>query len=41
MKEHLGLSIDQTLKTWTVMECLVSVTGIAGVLVIGFVVGGI
>ncbi|AZZ48573.1 gluconate transporter [Rathayibacter rathayi] len=41
VKEYLGLSIGQTLKTWTVMECLVSVTGLAGVLLIGLFVGGI
>ncbi|MHC2186139.1 hypothetical protein [Rathayibacter agropyri] len=41
VKEHLGLSIGQTLKTWTVREGLVSVTGLADVLVIGLVVGGI
>ncbi|MWV49626.1 gluconate transporter [Rathayibacter sp. VKM Ac-2803] len=41
VKEYLGLSIGQTLKTWTVMECLVSVTGLAGVLIIGLFVGGL
>ncbi|MBF4462566.1 MULTISPECIES: GntP family permease [unclassified Rathayibacter] len=40
VKEYLGLSIGQTLTTWTVMECLVSVTGLAGVLIISAFVGG-
>ncbi len=34
VKEYFGLSIPQTLKSWTVLECLISVTGLAGVLVI-------
>jgi GntP family gluconate:H+ symporter len=40
VKEFLGLSIPQTFKTWSVLECIVSVTGLAGVLIISiFVVG--
>lgn len=35
IKEYFGLSIPQTLKTWTVLECLISVSGLAGVLVLG------
>lgn len=34
IKEYFGLNIPQTLKTWTVLECVISVTGLAGVLVI-------
>ncbi|KZE41200.1 GntP family permease [Microbacterium sp. T32] len=34
IKEYFGLSIPQTLKTWTLLECLISVTGLAGVLAI-------
>lgn len=34
IKEYFGLDIPQTLKTWTVLECTISVTGLAGVLVI-------
>ena len=34
IKEYFGLNIPQTLKTWTVLECLISVTGLAGVLAI-------
>ncbi|AWK74666.1 gluconate transporter [Rhodococcus oxybenzonivorans] len=32
VKEYLGVSVVQNLKTWTVMECIISVTGLAGVL---------
>jgi GntP family gluconate:H+ symporter len=34
------LSIPQTFKTWSVLECIVSVTGLAGVLIISIFVGG-
>ncbi|HEU5267558.1 MAG TPA: gluconate:H+ symporter, partial [Jatrophihabitans sp.] len=34
VKEYLGTSIGQTLKTWTVMECIISVCGLGGVLVL-------
>ncbi|WGD36780.1 gluconate:H+ symporter [Lysinibacter sp. HNR] len=40
VKEYLGLSVTQTFKTWTVLECLVSVTGLAGVLILSVFVGG-
>lgn len=33
-KEYFNLSIKDTFKTWTVMETIVSVTGLAGVLVL-------
>ena len=39
IKEYFGLSIPQTLKSWTVMECLISVVGLIGVMVIGLFVG--
>ncbi|MFD9666858.1 GntP family permease [Rhodococcus sp. NPDC059968] len=32
VKEYLGVTVVQNLKTWTVMECVISVTGLAGVL---------
>lgn len=32
-KEYFGLSVKDTFKTWTVMETIVSVTGLVGVLV--------
>ncbi len=34
VKGYLGTSIGQTLKTWTVMECLISVCGLGGVLLL-------
>src|SRR5699024_7629997 len=33
-KEYFNLSIKETFKTWTAMETIVSVTGLAGVLVL-------
>lgn len=38
VKEYLGTTIGQTLKTWTVMECLISVCGLGGVLLLSLVV---
>ena len=38
VKGYLGTSIGQTLKTWTVMECLISVCGLTGVLLLSIVV---
>lgn len=38
VKEYLGTTVGQTLKTWTVMECLISVTGLAGVLLLNLVI---
>jgi gluconate:H+ symporter, GntP family len=38
VKEYLGTSVGQTLKTWTIMECLISVTGLAGVLLLNIVI---
>ena len=38
VKGYLGTSIGQTLKTWTVMECLISVCGLVGVLLLSIVV---
>ncbi|WP_280236813.1 GntP family permease [Nocardia cyriacigeorgica] len=38
VKEYLGLTVAQNLKTWTVMECLISVCGLAGVLALSVVV---
>jgi GntP family gluconate:H+ symporter len=34
VKQYLGLTVGQTLKTWSVMETIISVCGLAGVLVI-------
>ncbi|MBF6456963.1 GntP family permease [Nocardia cyriacigeorgica] len=38
VKEFLGLTVAQNLKSWTVMECLISVCGLAGVLALSVVV---
>ena len=32
VKEYFGLSVGDTLKTWSVMETIISVAGLAGVL---------
>ena len=32
IKEYFGLSIGQTLKSWTILECLISVVGLLGVM---------
>jgi GntP family gluconate:H+ symporter len=37
-KEYLNMSVPQTLATWTVIETIVSVGGLAGVLVLAFIV---
>ena len=34
VKEYFGLSIGETLKTWSVMETIISVAGLAGVIVL-------
>ena len=38
VKQYLGTSLPQTFKTWTVLECLISVSGLAGVLLLDLVV---
>ncbi|MGB3732641.1 GntP family permease [Microbacterium sp.] len=38
VKEYFGLTVGQTFKTWSLMECAVSVVGLAGVLLLGLVV---
>jgi Gnt-I system high-affinity gluconate transporter len=35
-KEYFNLSVKDTLLTWTVMETLISITGLAGVLILNF-----
>ncbi|MCY7359916.1 MAG: TRAP transporter large permease subunit, partial [Rudanella sp.] len=37
-KEYFNLSISDTLKTWTVMETIVSIVGLAGVLVLDAII---
>ncbi len=39
IKEYFGLSIPQTLKSWSVMECVISVVGLAGAMILGVFVG--
>ncbi|MEC3917851.1 GntP family permease [Nocardia sp. CDC160] len=38
VKEYLGLNVVQTLKSWSVMECVISLAGLAGVLALSAVV---
>lgn len=33
-KEYFGLTLPQTFKTWTAMECIISVSGLLGVLIL-------
>jgi GntP family gluconate:H+ symporter len=35
VKSYFGMSVGQTFKTWTVLECLISVAGLLGVLLAG------
>ncbi|MFE6997766.1 GntP family permease [Microbacterium sp. NPDC057659] len=38
VKEYFGMTVGQTFRTWSLMECAVSVVGLAGVLVLGLIV---
>ncbi|MBO9200683.1 MULTISPECIES: gluconate:H+ symporter [Niastella] len=38
-KEYFNLSIKDTLKTWSVMETIVAVTGLAGVMILNSIIG--
>ena len=38
IKEYMGTTVGQTLKTWTVMECIISVCGLIGVLLLSLVI---
>ena len=38
VKEYLGLTVGQTIKTWSVMETIISVCGLIGVLLVSIVV---
>jgi len=38
VKEYFGMTVGETFKTWSLMECVVSVTGLGGVLLLGLVV---
>jgi gluconate:H+ symporter, GntP family len=37
VKEYLNMSVPQTLATWTVIESIVSILGLAGVLLLALV----
>ena len=39
VKEYLNMSVPQTVATWTVLETIIAVAGLAGVLLLGLVVG--
>jgi GntP family gluconate:H+ symporter len=38
VKEYFGLSVGQTIKTWSLMETILSVTGLATVLALNLVI---
>ena len=38
IKEYFGLDIGQTLKSWTVLECLISVVGLASVMLLSLII---
>ena len=38
VKEYFGLSVGQTIKSWSLMETVLSVTGLVFVLLLGLVI---
>jgi GntP family gluconate:H+ symporter len=38
VKEYFGMSVGQTIRTWSLMETVLSVTGLVVVLLLGLVV---
>jgi GntP family gluconate:H+ symporter len=38
VKEYFGMSIGQTIKSWSMMETVLSVTGLVFVLLLGLVI---
>ena len=38
VKEYFGLTVGQTIKTWSVMETIISVVGLVLVLLLGLVI---
>src|SRR5205085_12412947 len=38
VKEYFGMTVGETIKSWSVMETIISVTGLVGVLVLNVVV---
>jgi len=39
VKEYFNMSVPQTVATWTMMETIIAVAGLAGVVLLGLVVG--
>ena len=39
VKEYLGMSVTQTLKTWSLVETVISVLGLVLVLLLNLVIG--
>jgi GntP family gluconate:H+ symporter len=39
VKEYLNMSVPQTLATWTILETVISIAGLAGVLILAMVIG--
>lgn len=39
VKEYLGMTVAQTVATWTIVETIIAVSGLAGVLLLGLVLG--
>jgi H+/gluconate symporter-like permease len=38
VKEYLNMTVPQTVATWTAMETIIAVAGLAGVLLLGLLV---
>ncbi|MTD16494.1 gluconate transporter [Nakamurella sp. YIM 132087] len=38
VKEYMGTTVGQTLKSWTIMECLISLAGLGGVMILSIFV---
>jgi GntP family gluconate:H+ symporter len=39
VKEYFNMTVPQTVATWTAMETIIAVAGLAGVLLLGLAVG--
>ncbi|MEN3360080.1 MAG: gluconate:H+ symporter, GntP family, partial [Mycobacteriales bacterium] len=38
VKEYFGMTVLDTIKTWSIMETIISVVGLAGVLLLNLIV---
>jgi gluconate:H+ symporter, GntP family len=38
VKEYFGMTVGETIKSWSVMETIISIVGLAGVLILNLVV---